>query len=475
LKLVVAAALLVVASAWSQTAPASPAQQPQDAPQDLQQPAPPELPEETPPEQDYGGPAILSRGGGPSLGRNGDFVHLRPFVTVNAIYDSGLGTTSLTPASTVPFRNGYGVSAIFGVTGKHLWKRSILDLDYRGTFRHYNNNSYYDGMDNSLMLSFEHQLTPHTKITLAEDVARYQRAFSLPLAGYYNTGFEAYDPTFSGLTTNDLFDTPTTALMSVGRLIHQMSARWSFSVGGTGFFVRRHSAALIGTNGFFANGDLSYRISRYQTFSLEYTFGHFDFQNRYGQSDTHGVSVGYSVRVGRYWELGLLAGAYRVESIRLTSVQLDPVIAAILGQTFGIEKFYNKSYVPRYGLHITRRFQYSDVSLSYNKTILAGNGVYTTSGYQMANLGYSYHGFRRVSLQVGADYTQFSSLTLALGRYRNYSGGAGFGYKLGRGLSLIGRADARRYNVANSSLNRVYYRGLFGFGWSPGDYPLSLW
>jgi hypothetical protein len=463
LKLVAAAALLFGASAWAQDAPP---------------PVAPDTPVEqadTPTETEYGGPAILSRGGAPSIARGGETVSLRPFVRLNGIYDSGLGNTIINPQGNVPYIDGYGVETSFGVTGAHTWKTSVLDLDYRGTLRHYNQNSYYDGMDNSLMLGYTRKLTSHTSFQVSENVARYQRAFSLPLAGYYNTGFEAYDPSFAGLTTNDLFDTPTTALLSTGRLVHQVSSRLSVSATGSGFFIRRRSQALIGTNGYTARGDIAYRLSRYQTISVNYNFSHFDFQNRYGQSDMHGAAIDYSIRIGRYWEMALSGGAMRVESIRNTQVQLDPVVAAILGRTIGFEKFHGIAYLPQVGAHLTRTFRRGSASASYTRTVLAGNGVYTTGSYESGNLGYSYTGFRRLSLQTGASYSRYSALAQALGRYRSYSGGAGFTYRLASALSVIGRIDERRYQVQSSSLNRLYCRALFGFGWAPGDYPLALW
>ena len=463
MKLAVAVALLFGASAWAQDPPAPVAS---DTPAEQA---------ETPAAAEYGGPSILSRGGAPSIARGGETLRLRPFLTLSGIYDSGLGNTIINQQGNVPYADLYGVDAAFGVTGAHTWKHSSLDLDYRGTLRHYNENTYYDGMDNSLMLGYKRQLTSRTSFEVAENATRYQRAFSLPLAGYYNTGFQAYDPSFSGLTTNDLFDTPATMSMSTGRLTHLFSARLSMSLSGSGLFIRRHSDALVGTNGYTARGDIAYRLSRYQTISVSYDFNHFDFQNRYGQADVHGAALGYSVRMGRHWEMALSGGAMRAESVRNTQVQLDPVVAAILGRTVGFAKFHGIVYLPQYGAHLTRAFRRASASAGYSRTVLPGNGVYTITSYENGTLGYSYTGFRRLSLQAGASYTRYSALSQALGRYRSYSGGGGFTYRVAHSLSVIGRVDGRRYQVQNSDLNRIYCRASFGLGWAPGDYPLALW
>jgi hypothetical protein len=431
--------------------------------------------EEGPPAEDYGGPAILSRGGGPSIASGGETARLRPFITLSGIYDSGLGTTVVNPRGNVSFTDAFGVQSTFGVTGEHAWKESSLDLDYRGSVREYSGDSPYNAFDNSLILKYVRRLNSRTTVVLDEDAARYSEAYSLPFANLYNGGFDAYDPTLSGLTSNDLLNTPTTVLMSSARVIYQESARLSFSAGGTGFLIKRSSSDLIGASGYTANGDMAYRLDRYQTLSLNYSYSHYGFQNQYGEADMQGAGLGYSVRIGRSWELALNGGAMQVESLRLAQVQLDPVIVALLGKQFGVGKFYGVAYVPRYGAHLTRSFHRAKATLAFDRTVLAGNGVYTTSTYENGTFNYTYSGFRRLSIQCGANYSRLSSLSEGLGRYRSYSGGAGFGYKLVKNLSLIGRADARRYDVQDSILNHVYYRASIGFGWSPGAYPIALW
>jgi hypothetical protein len=364
---------------------------------------------------------------------------------------------------------------MFGVTGAHQFKKSVLSLDYRGSLRHYTQRSYYDGFDNSLMLAYDRRLTSRTSIMLGESATRSTRAFGLPMNAYYGGGLFGNDPTWSGLLTNELFDTPTTALMSTARLVHQRTARLSFSIGGNGFVVRRRSVALVGANGYHASGSVAYRLTRYQTIGFAYTFGHFDFQNRYGQSDMHGVALNYSARVGRRWEIGLAAGGYRIESQRLTQVPVDPFIAAILGQAYGVEKFHGVSYLPHFEARITRSFRHSTASLGYDRTVLAGNGLYTTASMESANAGFSWTGIRRVALQGGASYNRLSGITQQLGVYRGYSASGGFSTRLGRAVSMIGRIDGRRYSIHGTALSRTYYRATLGFGFTPGDIPLAIW
>jgi hypothetical protein len=102
-------------------------------------------------DSEYAGPAVLARGGTASIGGPLSHVRLRPFLSLTGIYDSGLGNTIVTSQGAIPYVDAYGIQATFGASGVRNWKHSELELDYRGSFRHYSKQTYYDGMDNSLV------------------------------------------------------------------------------------------------------------------------------------------------------------------------------------------------------------------------------------------------------------------------------------------------------------------------------------
>lgn len=467
LRLPLGPAFLLVAAVWAQqqTPPSGNLpQRPPISPQEV-----PEATESQPPPAEYGGPAILSRGGSATV-KTFEMLRLRPYLNLHAVYDSNLATVSIDQQGQVPFTSAYGMEASFGVTGRHAWKKTELDLDYRAAFRHYNKKTFYDGMDNSLTLSVRHQASRRVRFVLEEDAARYQRSYFLP-AGL-GTG---YDSMLSGLTGNEMFDTPTNMLLSTGRLIYERTARLSFSASGSGFFVRRRSESLVGANGWIATGDVAYRLSRYQTLGVDYSFNHFDFTHQFGAADLHGVSLNYAVRLSRRWEFALRVGGYRAETQQLQQVRLDPVIAAIFGQYYGIQVFHRILYLPRYEAHLTRGYRRGNWSLGYSRTLMPGNGVYLTSAQETAQMQSSYNGLRKVSLQGSVVYNSYSSVAQTIGKYRSYGAGGGASVKLTRVMSVIARMDARRYVVANSSLQRTPYRATLGLAWSPGDYPLAIW
>ncbi|MGO9094888.1 MAG: hypothetical protein ACLQGV_06655 [Bryobacteraceae bacterium] len=461
--LLAAVYLLLAAGVWAQEPPASnPPAAPAVSPE-----VTPEATEQEPAE--YGGPAILSRGGSATVSREGRLMTLRPYATVSGIYDSGLENLSVNQEGQVSSTASFGEELRFGIDGSRDWQTTGIDLDYRGALRNYTTASNYDTFDNSLLLKVRHQVNRHVMVELQEEAARYTGSFTMP----YNLG-TYYDPLLNGLTGNELFNTPTFSLMSSARVVYQRTSRLSFSAGGTGFVVRR-PAALFGAEGFIGSGDVAYRLTRYQTIGLAYSYTHFSYTHQVGSADLHGVSLNYSARMGKHWEFAMLGGGYRVQSRQVTEAQIDPAVAAIFGVAVGTQIFDRTLYAPHYEGHLTRDFHHSSWSLGYVHTMMPGNGVYSTSGYQNGQMSYVYNGIRKVSLQCSANYYGYSSVAQTLGRYSSYGAGGGASVKISQAFSLVARIDGRHYDADASTLLRTTYRATLGIAWSPGDRPLSIW
>jgi len=448
-----ALALVLAGSAFAQQAPTPP---------------PSEEPESAPSE--YSGPSILSRGAGLLLGRGDELARLRPFVQVGGLYEHDLTPVSLNSSGQIPQDSVYGGHAGFGVYGYRRWSQSLLGLNYRGSLRHYSRRAYYDGFDQVLGLNFGHQLSRRVAISVGQSVAFQNQGFGLPIAGS-----QFYDPGLSDLVGNELFDNRTIASVSNGRLTYQKSARLSFSLGGSGFLVRRRSQALVGVNGLQAMGDVAYRLSRFQTIGLDYSFQHFDFRHRYGSSDIHGAALNYSIQLGRPWTFGLRAGAFRAEMLGLERVPLDPVVAAIIGQGAAISTYYRVSYVPNVGANLSRRFRHAGLSFHYSRGVSAGNGIYMTTGSESYGASLRYSGIRRLGLNMSAGSYTHRALAQTLGKYSSYSANVGASYPLRRGFSLAASMQARSYEVANTSFRRLSYRASISLAYSPGEFPFAIW
>lgn len=418
---------------------------------------------------EYGGPTILSRGAGTLMRGGGEAIRLRPFVRLTGFYDSGLTPFSLDPQGQVPEVNHYGAAVEFGVLGYRQWRRTVLGADYRGNYRHYPAQTYFNGTDHHLALGVAHQVSRRVVMSLRQQAGVFSRSFGIPDA----QGF--LDPYFSPTPRNELFDAQVYYLSSLGDVTFQMGRHWSSNLGGSGFVVRRRHASLIGVQGWIARGDVARRVGRNHAIGFDYDYVHFGFTRLFGTADGHGVGFNWAARLGRRWDFGVRAGAVRLEIKGLRRVTLDPVVAAILGQTTGIEAFHSLNYLGRGDARLSRVFRRSRLGFYYSRGIHPGNGIFLTSAAESAGVDFSYTGFRKWNLGASAGYSRLASLSEQLGSYVSYHAGGGVGYQMFRHTHFTARADARNFEIHGSSFRRTTYHVSIGLAFSPGEVPLSLW
>ena len=416
------------------------------------------------------GPSILSRGLGTVQQGGGDLLELKPYLSVTGEYDTGLTPVSVTSAGLIPNDTDYGGDLEFGVVGYHSWRHTVLGIDYKGNFRHFARNTYYDGMNQTLTLSLTHQMSRRLSFTLRNAAGVYSRSSGAIAGGQY------FDSAYSNVPVNELFDGRTEYLSTMGDLVFQKSARLSFSIGGSGLLIRRRSKALVGVTGWTGRADVAYRVNRRVTIGADYNFTHYEFTNAFGASDIHTAAFNVSTELGRRWNLGLRAGGARVETLGLERVAVDPIIAAIIGVTTGIEAVYRLNYMPAFEAKLSRVFRRSSLSLEGTSGVTPGNGIFLTSRSETASAGYSHTASERGNIGFDAGYTTYSSLAQSIGKYSSYNGGAGFTLRLKKWAHVVGRYDVRRYDVAETAaFRRLQHRVSFGFAFSPGELPLSLW
>lgn len=420
-------------------------------------------------DEGYSGPAILSRGEVPGA-QTAAPIAFRPYIGLNAIYDTGLVPVSLTSSGEIPSTDLYGEELNLGAYTYHTWSHTTLALDYRGDFRHYN-ASYWDGTDHSLALILTHRPTKRVTFTLRNQGGIYSlNNYSLASP----VGF--LDPNYLQVPQNDIYDNRVIFASTSGDLTYRLSARLSFNVGGQGSLVRRQSSALYGSTGGTARGDLQYRISRHSTLGADYRFMYFDYTRGFGNTEIHSVGLNYSTQLSRQVQLSARIGGARLESQSLTEVTLSPALAALLGESVAIQSAHQLNYVPDTQVRLSDTFRHSQFTVEYLNGVTPGNGVYLTSRNNSGNAYYSYSGVRHWNFGVNATYGRMTSLVQTLGVYTTYGVGAGITRDLGRGLHTVLRLDAHHYDIASSTAyTHTEYRASLGLNFSPGDLPLVLW
>jgi len=257
----------------------------------------------------------------------------------------------------------------------------------------------------------------------------------------------------------------------------ELSPRLSVDLGGMGFVVRRKAPTLAGVNGYDAHADTLYRVTRHATIGGYYRFTHYDFPNAFGAADVHITDVELAYRFNKAWELSLMAGISRLEAQSQAQVRIDPVIAAITGQTEGFIATHRVNYVPDLKGQTHASVSNRDLSgqlLAHGKPRERHLSHFTCTRPVGGSL--QLHGIAPLEISVSrGGYDRYSSLTQAIGPYRGLRGGLGFTRDLWHNLYLTFRDYYWRYDVNYGYFQRDQSRLTMGVNWSPGDTPLSLW
>lgn len=415
----------------------------------------------------YGGPAILSRGQLPGTQQRSGLFNIRPFVSVNGTYDVGLTGLGLDSQGDLLNASSYGAQARAGVTGYRSWKQSRLGLDYEVFAHHYSTRSNFDGVNQTLSLNYDRRLTRHVELNVQEAAGIGNRAFGIV------GGSEFVNSNLVTIPSNEIFASRVYYQSTYSTVSFQMSRRFSFSAGGSQFVVQRHAPILVSGHGYGAYGDMAYRVNKTSSLVFFYNFGHFAYARSFGAADFHMVGLGYAKQIGRYWQLSISGGVNRIEVQSLTLVPIDPIIAAIIGQSAGVQVAYHLNYLPAAQASLTRAFRRSALGLSYTEGLSPGNGVYLASRTRSGSASYTYSGFRKWSLGARVDYTRYRDLSRSMGAYESYGGSGNASYRLARSVFFSLGGDVRDYRTG-SAFSRRGYRATAGLTWSPGDYPISF-
>lgn len=418
---------------------------------------------------EYAGPSVLSRGLGASILARQQSVRFRPYLGISGFCDSGLTSLTVGVGGKPPNQLACGVDGQLGLNGYHIWRKSQLGIQYTGDYHHYARYSNYDGIDQLLSLGYTLRTTKRTQLTLKESAGTFSRNYVQP------TAYGFYDANALPVPDSVPFDNRIYYAQSAADFTFRPTARLSFNMGGNFDAVRYRASSLYGSTVETGRADVIYRYNRFGSIGASYEFSHMRFKNVFGSSDLHDLSIVWSARLSRSWELRLRAGATRVETLAFQVVAVDPFIAAITGQTAAIRATYRLNYVPSGGASLSKSFQHASLTFNYDRGVTPGNGVFITSSQETGRASYSYVGIRRWTFSTSLGYERYTALVQTINQYKSYEAGAGVGRELGKGVGLSIRFDERRYDTGFGNFRRDAYRAMLGFTWSPGDVPLMLW
>lgn len=418
----------------------------------------------------YGGPGIATRGARQAGTRGSESVSIRPYAGISGIADSGLTAVSLNEQGEIvnPGRL-YGVEANVGAYGTKTWRRSQLGLDYQGNYRHYSRQTFYNGSDHLLNLSFGRQLSRTTAFSLTTLAGTTSRS----IGGTYGLGL--IDPTLLGNTFTDLFDNRAYFFNVSGGLTTVFGGRNQVQFSGGAFAVRRQSKALVGMNGQMATGTYARQVNRRTSVGLVYAFFHVDYPRVFGEADAHTLMLQVSRQIGRSWSIDLGGGAFLSDFAGVRVVAVDPVIAELFGTTTGREAFNTVNVSSAFQIRIARSRRRSQFSAGYSRGANPGNGVLLINRMESATVNYTYNSGLKWSFSGYGGYISQTGAGSYSGSYSIYNGGIMAGRSIGRDFSFNTGVDVRQTTFTTDSRFRRNGTRIFaGIVYSPGPIPVSL-
>jgi hypothetical protein len=421
----------------------------------------------------YLGPGILT-GGADNIGtRGGEQLDLRLFADVTGIYDNGFQPIAVDSKGNLVQVNGlYGLQADIGAYGVHPWRTAQLGLDYHGDFRHYLNDSSYDSSNHRLSLGYTYQKSKRLYFDLQAVAGTYSNYLGA-LPGEVGTATLVTSP-------NLLFDNRTYFLQGSAGLTYLLSARSSLSLTGQGFTTQYQSDALASVVGYLGRARYEYRVTRLTSVGAEYSRSHYAYPRYFGNSDLDNYNVFLATQIGRLWTFSLNGGEYKVHTLGLQTVALNPAIAALLGVYSTVHTYSATNWLPSGKADLTRKFKNGAFRVSYSRGASPGNGVFLTSQSDVGDINYTYTGVQRASFTIDGGYTSLSSIGQGIAPYRYYMGGVRLTYNLTHSLHAVLSYDVRQQEIQQGvqqypGFKETAYRIGAGIAFSPGTVPLSLW
>jgi hypothetical protein len=417
----------------------------------------------------YQGPGISSPGVGNIGSRSGEQVDLRYYIGISGVVD-GSNTPFQVDAkgNLVRLPYLYGIEVAGGAYGVHSWKRSQLALDYAGGYTRFLNSDAYSSLNHALSIGYTDQLSRRLRLDVRESLG----SLTYGTGQVANAASSELNTSFTPATR--LFDTRTYYLQSSASATYLQSARTSFTAGAGTYLQTLKSTGLANGWGYSLNASMMRRMSKSVTLGVTYLYSHFEYPEFSSKADSHALQALYATSLGRFWTLSLEAGATFNKGQSLLLIPVDPVLAAVLGQSTitGIAHF--QTLYPSGTVSLNRQFRRASLGLHYYRGVNSGNGTYNTGILDNATATVSYTG-RKVNLGADGGYYKLKSLGQQIGRFTVYSAGAGLTYALGRDLHLSLRYDYRDQLIDLSTYRQKGSRATLGLNFSPGGVPLSLW
>jgi hypothetical protein len=420
------------------------------------------------PVQEYTGPAVLSRSYSINQQLVPEQVKWQEGLGISAVYDTGLikpvnaNGTEGSPASLT----GTMLNWSFG--GRHYYRHDMISVNYSGNYSRYSGLGAYNGLNQTIGVAYSHVLSRRLKLNLSGTGAIWSE----------NSVLENQPVGPDSIANVDLAISPNIQIYDVGakqfssqaELTFQQTSRLSYSIGTSYFGIEQDSTALLGMSGQQFRGDVNYRLTSRMTIGTYYSFNRYFYSQGVGNSATNTAGATWSYAFNRTTQLRFRGGFSQVESVGLEQVQINPAIAALLGENNGVIDNYLTYKTTDFSAQFVKDFHggRTTASLAYARGISPGNGVFQTSQQESMSASVTTRVFRTYTFTAAVGRDTLVAVGQALGKYESEYGRLALGRTYRRGVGLNFSAEYRYFDIDSYGFVRNQLRISSGVTWGSG-------
>ncbi len=366
-----------------------------------------------------------------------DFVNF--FVYGNGVWDSGLPTYSAT--NQLVQNSSFGWEAGGGVNATRSFKDGGLTINYRGSYREFQNGGLGSGESQSLSLAFNKRL--NRRWTFSTDVS----------GGILEYGTSYYSgSSLASTTSGSLFGSQTRFLNAGLSVTYAQTRRLSYVFSGNFLLNSYDYAGAFSSRGGNGSASVLYRVTAKTTVGGTYSRTYFWYSQNGGSSTIDSGSLTLSHKFPDHWQLDLSAGVNRSHSSGTITIPVSTYYDGALLTGYYTGPYNRTLYTPVFQGVLTHSFRRSSASIAGGQSIMAGNGLFLTSKNQFANGAFSFSS-RHSNLSFGGNFVRLSSVSNTVSQTYSY-----YGASASYGINLV------RYLSANTRFDLVHYANLFSYG-----------
>ena len=384
------------------------------------------------------------------------------------MYESGLIAAQTDAEGNVLPTSGWGPLLDGGLFGSKIWRRSSFGVDYRADYRRQPARPQFQGLSQIVGLQYQNQVSRRVTLFTGVNAGVMQRAFGLfAIPALPGSGD-------IGLPLNEVFDNRTIFAQGNVGASWQRSARMSVSASGSLFFAKRQSTALFNSQGLNGTLAVNYRSSLRTTWTAGLEHIRMRFPKAFSEFSSNRPYIQVSHRLGREWMARAATGFLMGDITGVEQVELNPVVAAILGRPTGTIAFERSVNFPSYEGGLQYLQERSVTSVGVVSGANSGNGLIRVAKRTAVTAGHSYSGIRKLSLGASGGYGRMESLGENLPglTFRNVGGSAN--YVLAEHLQLSFQYDYRWFGTPQADTRKGQMISI-GLTLTPSQLPLSIW